>query len=138
MNACYKTFIPSVLLLLPHDVKSTGSYLASIIYEFELANEDIIDMLLDNLIPPDNDSSHIKNIMEALIIYYKELTSNLVDSLGDTFTNPTIDTSIDVSDYLISMEKRYLRFKLGKLYLLFSTFFSPFLSERLILTINVI
>ena len=73
MNACYETFIPNVLLLLPHDVKSIGSYLASSIHEFELANEEIIDMLLDNLISSDNDSSHIKNIMEALIIYYKEL-----------------------------------------------------------------
>ena len=116
MNACYETFIHNVLLLLPHDhdVTSIGSYLASSINEFELANEQIIDMILDNLIPSDNDSSHINNLLEAMTIYYKELASNLVDSLGETFNNETIDTSIDISDFLISIEKKYLRFKIEK------------------------
>ena len=49
--------------------------------------------------------------MVALDIYYRSLTLNLIESLGDTFTNPIIDTSLDVSDYLILIEKKYLSFK---------------------------
>lgn len=101
-------FSSSVLEQIPKGVNAIATYVCALLNDIEIVDGDMLDSLLNGLIPQDNSDKVMASLGIVIEWYYHKMIKKYIQSLDDTFDDIEIDQ--DITDYLIGIESKCTSF----------------------------